>query len=131
VITRAGVFIITAGSGISGLAGFGLYDDSGNLVTSTTNDAAVFQSTGYRFKDFPSPVAAQGSDRFVWLRANVETGTKPVVGFRVASPGVLDGGLTTHRRAFYSGGLSSWASTISPLTDGSANGGYIPLMGLG
>jgi hypothetical protein len=131
VITRAGVFIATAGSSISGLAGFGLYDDSGNLVTSTVDDAAVFQSAGYRFKDFPTPVAAQGSDRFVWLRANIETGTKPVVAFRIATSTVLDGGLTTHRRAYYTSGVTSWASTISPLTDGSANGGYIPLLGLG
>jgi len=131
VITRAGVFVTTAGSSLTGLCSFALYDDAGTLVTSTVSDATVFTSTGYRFKDFPTPIAAQGSDRFVWLRANIETGTKPVVAFRVATGTVLDGGYTAHRRAFYASGVSSWPSTIDPLTAGSANGGYIPLMGLG
>lgn len=130
VITRAGVWIGTAGSSVAGLAGFGLYDDSGTLIASTTSDASVFETAGWRFKDFSSPVAAQGTDRFVWLRINVELGTKPVIGFR-AGPANLDGGLATHRRTFFTSGLSSWPSTINPLTDGTAGGGYIPLLGLG
>jgi hypothetical protein len=131
VITRAGVCIGTAGSSIAGLAGYAIYDDAGNLVTSTVSDATVFQSTGYQFKDFPTPVAAESSGRFVWLRENIESGTRPAVAFRVGVSGVLDGGLTAHRRAFYSPQVSSWPSTINPLTLGGDNGGYIPLMGLG
>jgi hypothetical protein len=130
VITRAGVAITVAGSGLSGLAGFGLYDDAGNLVTSTTNDTSVFTTAGWRFKDFPSPVAAQGSDRFVWLRGCMESGTRAFVAFRTGSD-ILDGGVSTHRRSYFSSNISSWPSTINPLTDGTPNGGYIPLMGLG
>jgi hypothetical protein len=132
VITRAGIFINSAGSSLSGLCSFGLYDDAGTLITSTVSDATVFTSTGWQFKSFPSPVAA-GVDRYVWLRVNVENhaGSFPGVSFRTGHAN-LDGGFSTHRRAFYnSSRVSAWPSTINPLTDGSSNGGYIPLMGLG
>lgn len=129
-ITRAGLPLTIAGSGLSGLTSFAVYDDAGNLVTSTVSDATVFTSTGWRFKSFPSPIAAEGTDRFVWLRVNIESGTRPTMTFRTGIDN-LDGGLVTHRRAYFSGNLSSWPSTINPLTDGTNNGGYIPLMGLG
>jgi hypothetical protein len=133
VITRAGTWVHTAGSSMTGLVGFALYDDAGALVTSTATDTALFATTGWRFKSFPSPVAAEGSDRYVWLRAQVEaqSGAWPILGFRTG-PDLLNGGFAAHRRVFYVGSrVSTWPGTFSPLTDGSEGSGYIPIMGLG
>jgi hypothetical protein len=133
VITRAGACITDAASGSTGLVGFALYDDAGTLITSTVTDTALFETAGYRFKSFPSPVAAQGSDRFVWLRINVEDATaRPYCAFTVIySATVVDGGLTSHRRCIGNSAVSSWPSSFNPSTDGSDTGGYVPLIGLG
>jgi hypothetical protein len=133
VITRAGACVTDAGSGTTGLTGFALYDDAGNLVTSTVTDTALFETAGYRFKSFPTPVAAQGSDRYVWLRINIYDATaRPYLAYAIFyNSAVVDGGLTTHRRVFGTSALSSWPSTINPLSDGSESFGYVPLIGLG
>ncbi len=135
-IVGAGAYVYTAGTlGTGGLNGFAIYTDSGTLVTSTTTDNNLWTSSGWATKAFSSTIAAQTSDRYVYVAANVEGYTSNVlitwnIPDNIVPPSGGYGITSTARRAFYTGSLSSWPSSIDPTSYGTTYTNYTPFIGL-
>jgi hypothetical protein len=116
-----------------GLNGFAIYDDSGTLVASTVDDNTMWQTTGWVAKSLASPIASQGSDRFVYAAVSSRGySAAPTTAFDTGissaltdTPGYLD----TRRRAFFNG-ISSWPASLNPATYGNNSGGFLPLVAL-
>ena len=119
-----------------GLNGFAIYDDAGTLVSSTTDDNTMWQATGWIIKALGSPIAAQGSDRFVYtaMVSRGYTATKPSVLFYAGSTeGTLTTGggyLVNNRRSFFNG-IDSWPASLDPTSYGNSTTGFLPLITLG
>ncbi|HSX42740.1 MAG TPA: hypothetical protein VLF59_01505 [Candidatus Saccharimonadales bacterium] len=124
----------TAATGIStGLNSFALYDDTGALITSTPNDAAMWLTAGWIVKVLATPIAAQPADRYVYAAlSSAGYATDAGLQFSIVDTAFTDGGgyLVNHRRAFYAF-ISSWPATINPATFGNSTAGFIPFVGLG
>lgn len=119
--------------GAGGLNGFAVYTDSGTLVTSTPDDNTMWETAGWVIKVLGTPVAAQGSDRFVYIGiASRGYTAPPTIRYFTAPDGIINGGgyLVDKRRSFYNG-ISSWPASIDPQTYGNAAGGFLPLVTLG
>jgi|GEM_PF-783944 len=130
-INAIGSIVRTAGtvSG-GGLNGFAIYDDTGTLVTSTPDDNTMWQSVGWVFKTLGTPIAAQGSDRFVYVGiASRGYSSVPYIPYAVLPPTLVDGGgyLVTTRRSFYNG-INAWPSSFNPATYGLTTTGYLPFV---
>ena len=132
-ITTCWAAVVTAGTlGAGGVNGFAIYDDAGTLVQSTVDDNNLWASTGIRSKALPSPIAAQSSDRFVYLAMRV-TGYSVAPAFPFCqgqNGGVLDGLFGAGRRRGLVLSGSTWAGTIDTAT-GTSPGGYTPFLALG
>lgn len=119
--------------GAGGLNGFAVYTDSGTLVTSTPDDNTMWQASGWIIKVLGTPVAAQSSDRFVYIGiASRGYSSAPTIRYFTAPDAIINGGgyLVDKRRAFYDS-ISSWPASIDPQTYGNAAGGFLPLVTLG
>lgn len=135
-INAIGTMVHTAGTGgAGGLNGFAVYTDSGTLVTSTTDDDTMWQSAGWVIKTLSSPIAAQGSDRFVYVGvACRQHSLAPIIAYcQFTATGLVAGGgylVSGGRRSFYNS-ISSWPASIDPATYGNDPGGYLPLTAVG
>jgi len=136
-ITAAGVLLEAGGSvGAGGLNSFAIYDDAGTLVAATPTDDTLFTSSGWRFKDFSSPIAAQGSDRFVRVHANVSGySSLPTAMYSIVTPSsgaAFNSGynMPNHRRSVYTSAVSSFPASFTPSSYGNVYQ-YLPLLALG
>jgi hypothetical protein len=115
------------------LNGFSVYTDSGTLVASTVNDNAMWQSTGWVTKTLGAPIAAQGTDRFIYAALSVEGySVQPTIYYSQTSAYLTEVGggyLVSHRRSFPNI-ISSWPASFDPATYGGSSGGYIPLIAI-
>jgi hypothetical protein len=118
--------------GAGGVNGFAVYDDAGNLLSSTVDDNNLWTVGGVRSKPLPAAIAAQSSDRYVYLAMRI-TGysAPPTHPFCQGQAGgqLLDGlfGAGRRRGVVLSG--SSWAGTIDTAT-GTSPSGYTPFLAL-
>ncbi len=133
-ITSVGIYLGSAGTlGAGGENGFGVYDDSGNFVASTPSDNNLWTAMGWRSKAFTTPIAAQASDRFVYISLLINGYTVGInTLYGVGRPEVTDGtvGFAIKRRAFFRSTLTSWPASFDPATYGDPAGGYIPFIAL-
>jgi len=130
-INGLGVFVTQTGTTGSGNNAFAIYDDSGNLVGSTPTDDNlwVVAQRQWVIRNLSSPIAAQGSGRFVYAVSSRNGGTDPWIAYLNISFGefMMSGGPTGKFRSLIPGGMSSsFPSTINVATPGS-NFGYLPL----
>lgn len=133
-ITAFGAIVASGGTvGAGGLNGFSVYTDSGTFVTSTPNDNTMWQSSGWVTKTLSSPIAAEASDRFVYVGLSVEGySVQPNIFYSQIAAYLTEVGggyLVSHRRSFPIA-ISSWPASFNPATYGGASGGYIPLVAL-
>lgn len=138
-ISTAAIFVTTAGVGTPTLAGFAVYTDDGQTkLGETTADNNIFASTGTRSGTFASPIAAQGSGRFVRVlfSQNYSTSGVSCTFATENGPGggaAFNGGLAV-RTAFFSA-LSSFPASFDPSTGSGLSGwtttNYIPIILLG
>lgn len=134
-INAVGLVVTSAGTlGAGGENSFGIYTDAGVFVSSTPTDNNLWGSVGWRVKELSSPIAAQSTDRFVYV--------SPMVNGYSADPNILynstnnvltqGGGYNAdNRRAFYNNSISSWPASFTPSSYGSNAGGFLPLIVLG
>ncbi len=135
-IVGAGTVVVGAGTvGAGGQNGFAIYDDSGTQVAATASDDNLWTATGWRTKAFPSPIAAQSSDRYVYA-CIICSGysAAPNMLYSVISggiSGVTGGGYNkpNHRRTFVSSATTLPAS-FDPTSYGSDPSGYIMFIAL-
>lgn len=131
---RVSVAGVTKGSNINS---FAVYTDAGVLVDSTADDAALFASTGWQSKSLGTPIAAQSTDRYVYIGiAHGFTGTVPSVLYNtVVHATFTDGtsvfGTAIPRRCFFSTGVTAWPASITPASHGSTSGQFIPVIAVG
>jgi hypothetical protein len=136
-INGIGTVITTAGTvGGGGENSFAVYTDAGVLVQQTTTTNSLWTTTGWVTQTFGTPIAAQGSDRYVYA-STIVTGysAAPNTVFAVfgsTSGAAMSGGYglsaTTGRRAFYNT-VSSWPASFDPTTYGTLSN-YLPLVAL-
>lgn len=136
-IAGIGTVITTAGTvGAGGENSFAVYTDAGVLVQQTTTNNNLWTTTGWVTQTFGTPIASQGSDRYVYASA-VVTGYTALPNamyavFGSTSGAAMSGGYglsaTAGRRAFYNGG-SSWPASFDPTTYGTLSN-YLPLVAL-
>jgi hypothetical protein len=132
-INTIGVFVSQTGGVGSGNNAFAVYDDSGNFVdsTPTDNNLWVVSSPSWVLKNLSTPIAAQGSGRFVYI-ATAQSGSATDANIAYLNIGfgekMMSGGTTGKYRSFVLSGLSSsFPSTINVTTPG-GNFGYLPLV---
>ncbi len=135
-IVSAGIHV-TAAATLSGGGenGFGVYDDSGNFIASTPSDNNLWTATGWRSKSFSTPIAAQSSDRFVYVSPLMNGYSSSLsCYYHFFSSNLFEitqgTGFTPKRRSFYTNSLTAWPASIDPATYGSAGVGYIPFIAL-
>jgi len=133
VITSAAAAVVGTGTlAGGGNNGFSLYTDSGTLVSTTVADNSLWTSLGWRVKAFPAPIAAQTTDRFVYV-APLATGysAPPTIVYCATGTEVtLQGGNgVNNRRAFYNS-VSSPPASFNPATYGTVIS-FLPLVALG
>lgn len=130
-INTIGLFVSQTGTAGTGNNAFAIYDDDGNFVASTPtdNNLWVVASPNWVLKNFSSPIAAQGSGRFVYAASSRNGGTDPSIAYLNIGFGekMMSGGPSGKYRSFIPGGMSSsFPSTINVTTPGT-NFGYLPL----
>lgn len=115
-LTTISMYVRTATTGAAAFTGYAVYDDGAtmNLLGSTVDDTALFQSTSWRAKNLQTPVALVGGN-FYWLAFQTNwTTTQPQLASSqaVTNLGILNsapGGLTTASL----GSQTSFTSTIT------------------
>lgn len=132
-INTIGVFVSQTGGVGSGNNAFAVYDDNGNFVASTPtdNNLWVVSSPSWVLKNLSSPVAAQGSGRFVYITTS-QNGSATDASIAYLNIGfgekMMSGGPSGKFRSFVQSGMgSSFPSTINVATP-SGNFGYLPLV---
>jgi hypothetical protein len=118
--------------GAGGVNGFAIYDDAGNLVSSTVDDNNLWATQGVRSKALPAQIAAQNSDRYVYLAMRITGYTAPPTHpFCQGQAGgqLLDGLFGGGRRRGVVLSGSTWASTIDT-ANGASPSGYTPFLAL-
>lgn len=130
-INTIGVFISSVGAVGSGNNAFAVYDDSGNFVASTTPDNNLWTVQDWALKNLPSPIAAQGAGRFIYVVTS-QNGSATDANIAYLNIGfgekMFRGGITGRYRSFVISGMgTSFPSTIDVITGGS-NFAYIPLV---
>ncbi|HSW81288.1 MAG TPA: hypothetical protein VLG40_02725 [Candidatus Saccharimonas sp.] len=136
-INGIGTVITTAGTvGAGGENSFAVYTDAGVLVQQTTTTNTLWTTTGWVTQTFGTPIASQGSDRYVYVSA-ISNGYSAAANTMYAVFGntagaAMSGGYgmsaTAGRRAFYNG-ASSWPASFDPTTYGTLSN-YLPLIAL-
>lgn len=118
-INGAATYVNSAGSTVgAGIQGFSVYEESGTLVASVSSNT-IFTSTGWRSAAFSSPVAAQGSGRFVYVGFVCNLTSAPTTaGAGTGAPAFNGGVSVTNRRCFYASGVTSWPSSITVASHG-------------
>jgi hypothetical protein len=120
-----GATIVTTNPGTgSGEVRFAVWEDNGTLAGSSSTDAALFNTLGWRSAAFTTPVAASGSDRFVWV-GFMAVG---VVGATIPYVPSAAGLNAQHRRCVYSDSLTTLPTTLD--IAGLALSDYLPFVGL-
>lgn len=136
-INGIGTIITTAGVvGGGGENSFAVYTDAGVLVQQTTTNNNLWTTTGWVTQTFTTPIASQGSDRYVYASTIVNGySTAPNTVFAVfgsTAGAAMSGGYgmsaTAGRRAFFNN-ASSWPASFDPTTYGTAIN-YLPLVAL-
>jgi hypothetical protein len=110
----------------------GWYDDNGVLQEATPDDSTMWaNSTSWYVRTLATPVAAQGTGRFIYVGFIVG-------GFSNVSPcwNVTNGNMlvstmvgSSRRRAMFTSGQTALPSSFNPSSYGTQTG-YIPLVGL-
>lgn len=131
VINTIGLFVTQSGTTGSGNNAFAVYDDAGNFVDATPvdNNLWVVSQPSWVLRNLASPIAAQGSGRFVHVVSSRSGGTDPWIAYLNIPFGeyMMSGGPAGRFRSFIPGGhTSSFPSTINVSTPG-GNFGYLPL----
>jgi hypothetical protein len=128
-ITKLGLYISFAGSATTGVNGFAVYDDTGNLISSTVSDNNLWVTEGWLLKALPSPISAEGSGRFVRVAAAIEGTSCDVLYCIHDGPATMfNGGDIAHRRAWAGPSRSGgFPSTINVATEGDEYT-YLPLI---
>lgn len=134
-IAHVGIFVTIPGAAGTGVNGFGVYDDDGDFVAATVNDLSLWTADhDWAFASFASPIAAQGSGRFVRV-VSVASGTDPWVLYwtQGSAEKVMQGGIgvTNHRRAI--AGITDFSSAFPSTIDLETGStfDYLPLVVLG
>lgn len=110
----------------------GVFDDNGNEVQLTANDTTLFTSTGWRRADLLAPVAAQNTDRYVYLGA-LPGGTSgiswPVPTGASDSLVALQGGspVNSRRRCMFIATATGFPGSFDPTSYGTASN-FVPLI---
>lgn len=132
-INTIGIFISQTGAVGSGNNAFAVYDDDGNFVdsTPTDNNLWVVGSPSWVLKNLSSPIAAQGTGRFVYIVTS-QNGSATDASIAYLNIGfgekMMSGGPTGKFRSFTLSGVgSSFPSTIN-VTTPATNFGYLPLV---
>lgn len=131
-INTIGVFVSQTGGVGSGNNAFAVYDDSGNFVASTPTDNNLWVADhAWVLKNLSSPIAAQGSGRFVYI-VTYQNGSATDANIAYLNIGfgekMMSGGPSGKFRSFPVSGMgSSFPSTINVATPGT-NFGYLPLV---
>lgn len=136
-ISKAAMFITTAGAGASTLTGFAIYTDDGQTLLGQGTDTSTFLSTGLRSVALSATIAAQASGRFVQVLVTTDHSTKPNCEFLLdAGPasGILWNSGTNVRTAYFNP-LSSFPASFDPTTGSVFSGwtktNYLPIILLG
>ncbi len=127
-ITKVAVCVTTPASAPSSTDCYAVYDDTGAKIGETAGDAGIFASAGLRWANLVSPIAAQGSDRWVYVSLFAANPSSLAVRYKNGA-GELAGS-TTLRRAFYDS-PGSLPSSINPATTGTISTQYIPFYMVG
>lgn len=129
-ITKVTTFLSSAATAPTATDAYVLYSDSGVKIGETSGDITLFGAgpAGPRWRNLITPVAAQGSDRWVWGSVYAAAPGGMLIGYK-ANGGVISGA-TTNRRSFYMS-PGSLPASINPVTDGSTSFTYIPFYMLG
>lgn len=127
-IAKVGVYVTGTGVTGSGLNSFAVYSDAGDLLQSTPTDNDLWTSEGWTIRSLSSPIAAEGSGRFVRVAVALNGSSPNVLYASHDGPStVYNGGDISHRRAYAVGSRGSWPSTINPATEGD-DYPYLPLV---
>lgn len=117
--------------------GMGVYTDAGVLIEAVKPGATVWTTGAGTWKIFTlaSPVAGEGSGRFVYVALLVDayTSGNPNIYYRNVAEVLWRGGngVSSHRRTFYETGVSDFPASFNPATYGNSGSGYMPLYALG
>jgi hypothetical protein len=132
-ISTAGAYVATAGTvGGGGTNGFAIYTDSGAQVSITPSDDNLWATTGWRTKDFSTPIAAQAAGRFVYvaIASNGYSAASYIIYSNHEGNQLLGGiGLSATKRHNMYNSTSSFPASFNPDSYASANT-YLPLVGL-
>lgn len=133
------IAVRTAAGGHDGTSGpncLAIYDDSGNLIDTTVDDASLWTDVGWR-GDLLSggPIPAQQTGRFVYVSAIARGfSTSPGVSFPTGTndgdaPWFVSGPTGGNRRSFYLSGQTSVPASFDPTSAGTATT-FMPLYGV-
>ncbi len=124
------IFINIKGIGaLPGVAasGVAIYTDAGVLVQSVLNNA-FFTSTGWKTATLTSTIAAQSTERYVYLGLITNFVTLPGIYGQLDS--IWNGLPSTHRRVISSTGVTAFPASFTPASYG-VNEITVPFIGLG
>lgn len=127
-ITKAAVEIKGSATSPSSTDCYAIYDASGAKIGETPGSGTLFASLGLRWADLVTPIAAQSSDRYVWVSLFAADPSGMNILYKSGSGELA--GRTTTRRAFYAS-TGSVPASIDPTTDGTTSLQYIPFYMLG
>lgn len=111
-----------------------IYDTSGTLVGSSPDSNTMALSKGWSTQTLSSPIAAQGSDRYVYIGVSLGG----FAGASLAWPTAIStdlpefvstGSIIGRRRAFYASNSAGLPNSFNPSSYGTTTS-YIPLIGL-
>ena len=128
-ITGAGAMTTSPPTvGAGGENSFAIYDNSGNKVTQTVTDNALWTTGGWRFKDFPTPIASQTAGRFVYLgfTSNGLSGSLTFMFAHTLADHINGGKTAGHIRSVFFASRTSWPSTL--LASSGTTYAYLPLV---
>lgn len=135
-ITGACCYIGTAGvtPGASGDSGFKLYTDAGAAAASHTTDYTIFTSTGWRSKDFTTPVVVGSSPTWYRIAMMHTCSTTPRFAMMTSAGAAFynshrSGSSHTRARFQSNGAATTFPASITPASYG-ANDAPIALVGL-
>jgi len=133
-IALVGMAVTTAGTvGAGGLNGFALYSDDGaTKLGESVNADSMWTVTGLRTVAMTTPIASQSAGRFVRVLANITgySGTPSIAYAEPVSEATLNGTASGTRRTAFTSVVTSWPSTITPDTLGTAVN-FLPFIVLG
>jgi len=112
--------------------GFSVYSSSGTQLAFKSGGADFWEaSPGWLSLTFDTPIAAEGTGRFVYISFLVQGyPDNPYIMYRDTPVEVLNGGVgVTNRRHFYNNGVTTFPATIDTSSYGSTSS-YMALCGI-